>query len=476
MNIRYNNESPASDMVTFTDVPNILTFDDNNQMGQEAYIELSFIGNLYSATTSEGQWEIVIMGETITSTLEVSKSVNKNFYVAQNQVSTAAYVARALRNCPTINASFTVEHSSYKVTLRTRTPMAVNLVVSSNIPSGFLVINSYNGVSPSVYEGATIGVDVYSDGRYITTLEKKMYNGETAFDVSPVITTLAQVGRTVPYNFVMHSLNNGEYSLLSNNVGTNYVSVGYMVNQGLKFIPLNGIDLAANVGRGSDKGVTNRTVLYVYDNTIPFSLYFHNTAGMTYTVKYLDSAFNVLHEDELSWRNPDSSQKLKDFEITMNGGYFSRTFYVDIIIGSIHLRYNVIKPLKATEYSQRICWRNSYGGISFFDFTGQRSETRNFETSTYDTNIFGFYNSSKNELKKIYDVDVDYVVTLKSHLMEHDAKYLFNDMIQSSELWTIINGETYSIILDDVSVEEQQNNNIYEATVKYRYSAKPSLF
>lgn len=475
MNIRFNNESPASDMVTFTDVPNILTFDDNNQMGQEAYIELSFIGNLYSATTSEGQWEIVIMGETITSTLEVGKSVNKNFYVAQNHVSTAAYVARALRNCPTINASFTVEHSSYKVTLRTRTPMAVNLVVSSNIPSGFLVINSYNGVSPSVYEGATIGVDVYSDGRYITTLEKKMYNGETAFDVSPVITTLAQVGRTVPYNFVMHSLNNGEYSLLSNNVGTNYVSVGYMVNQGLKFIPLNGIDLAANVGRGSDKGVTNRTVLYVYDNTIPFSLYFHNTAGMTYTVKYLDSAFNVLHEDELSWRNPDSSQKLKDFEITMNGGYFSRTFYVDIIIGSIHLRYNVIKPLKATEYSQRICWRNSYGGISFFDFTGQRSETRNFETSTYDTNIFGFYNSSKNELKKIYDVDVDYVVTLKSHLMEHDAKYLFNDMIQSSELWTIINGETYSIILDDVSVEEQQNNNIYEATVKYRYSAKPSL-
>lgn len=475
MNIRFNNESPASDMVTFTDVPNILTFDDNNQMGQEAYIELSFIGNLYSATTSEGQWEIVIMGETITSTLEVSKSVNKNFYVAQNHVSTAAYVARALRNCPTINASFTVEHSSYKVTLRTRTPMAVNLVVSSNIPSGFLVINSYNGVSPSVYEGATIGVDVYSDGRYITTLEKKMYNGETAFDVSPVITTLAQVGRTVPYNFVMHSLNNGEYSLLSNNVGTNYVSVGYMVNQGLKFIPLNGIDLAANVGRGSDKGVTNRTVLYVYDNTIPFSLYFHNTAGMTYTVKYLDSAFNVLHEDELSWRNPDSSQKLKDFEITMNGGYFSRTFYVDIIIGSIHLRYNVIKPLKATEYSQRICWRNSYGGISFFDFTGQRSETRNFETSTYDTNIFGFYNSSKNELKKIYDVDVDYVVTLKSHLMEHDAKYLFNDMIQSSELWTIINGETYSIILDDVSVEEQQNNNIYEATVKYKYSQKPSI-
>ena len=476
MNITYNGESPATNMVTFTDIPNILKFDDNSGTAQKATIEMSFIANLRSGTTSEGQWEIVVMGETITSTLEVSKSVNKNFYVSTSQVSTAAYVARALRNCPTINASFTVEHSSYKVLLKTRTPMAVNLDVSTNIPSGFLLISSYSGVSPSVYEGATIGVDVMSDGEYITTLEKKMYGGETAFDMSPVLTTLAEVGKTVPYNFNIHALRNGEYSVLSNNIGTNYVSVGYMVNQGLKYIPMSGLDLAQNVARGSNKGVTNRTLLYVYDTTIPITFYANNLGGMNYTVKYLDSAFNELHSDDYTWRNTDSSQKLKQIDLIMNGGYYSRAFYVDVYLSnSIHLRYNVIKPLKMTEYSQRIYWRNSYGGISFFDFTGQRSETRSFETSTYNTNIFGYYDNDINELKKIYDVDVDYTVTLKSHLFENDGKYIFNDLIQSSEIWTEVNGEMYSIILKDVSVEEQQNNNIYEATVKYEFSQKPSI-
>lgn len=78
-------------------------------------------------------------------------------------------------------------------------------------------------------------------------------------------------------------------------------------------------------------------------------------------------------------------------------------------------------------------------------------------------------------MEKIYNVDVDYVVTMKSHLIENDAKYLFNDLIQSSEIWTEINGEKYGIILNDVTVDEQNNNNIYEATIKYRYSQKPSL-
>ena len=480
MNITYNGESPARNMVTFTDIPNILKFDDNTGSAAKASISLMFIGNLRSGTTSEGQWEIVIMGETITSTLDVSKSLNKNFYVSSNANSTAAYVARALRNCPSINAAFTVEHEGYEVELKTRTPMSVRLTTSTNIPSGFLVISSYSGVSPSVYEGATIGVDVLSGGEYITTLEKKMYGGETAFDVSPVLTTLAKVGKTVPYTFRLHALNNGEYSTLSNNIFTNYISVGYMCNQGMKYIPLSNIDLAANYSRGTSRGLTNNTILYLYQPTIPLSFYVLGVGSTTITVRYLDSAFSVFYEDSISWVNGEVSQNLKDLygsnEINLDNTQFASAFYIDVLIGNyIHLRYNVIKPLKMTEYSQRVCWRNSYGGISFFDFTGQRSETRSFETSTYNTNIYDYYDNDKNELMKIYDVDVDYTVTLKSHLMENDAKYIFNDMIQSSEVWTIINGERYGIILSDVSVEEQNNNNIYEATVKYKYSQKPSL-
>lgn len=480
MNVTYNGESPARNMVTFTDIPNILKFDDNSGGAAKGTISLTFSGNLRSQTTYDGQWNIVIMGETITSTLDIAKALNKNFYVSTGATSTAAYVARALRNCPSINASFTVEHSDDEVELKTRTPMSIRPTIETNIPRANIRVSSYNGVSPSAYEGATIGVDVLSDGEYITTLEKKMHGGVTAFDMSPVLTTLAKIGRTVPYSFRLHALNDGEYSTLSNNVGTNYISVGYMCNQGMKYIPMTSIDLAANYTRGAERGLTNNTLLYIYQPTIPLSFYCNGVSTVSITIRYLDSAFNVFYEDETTFSNIDASQKLKDLyggsELRLDNTQFASAFYIDVLIGSqIHLRYNVIKPLKATEYSQRICWRNSYGGISFFDFTGQRSETRNFETSTYNTNIYDYYDNPKNELIKIYDVDVDYSVTLKSHLIENDGKYIFNDMIQSPEVWTLINGERYGIILSDVSVEEQNNNNIYEAVVKYKYSQKPSL-
>ena len=64
---------------------------------------------------------------------------------------------------------------------------------------------------------------------------------------------------------------------------------------------------------------------------------------------------------------------------------------------------------------------------------------------------------------------------MKSHLFEEDGKYVFNDLIQSPEVWTVINGQEYAIILDSVSVEETDRNNIYEATVKYHYSQEPSI-
>jgi hypothetical protein len=128
-----------------------------------------------------------------------------------------------------------------------------------------------------------------------------------------------------------------------------------------------------------------------------------------------------------------------------------------------------------TEGCNRILWRNSYGGISFFDFTGHKSETRKLETKTYNKNIYNYYTNPKNELEMVYDADVEYEVTLKSHLFNKDSVYVFNDLMQSSEIWTRVNQEDYAIILESVSVDETDNNDIYEATIKYRYSQKPSL-
>jgi hypothetical protein len=150
---------------------------------------------------------------------------------------------------------------------------------------------------------------------------------------------------------------------------------------------------------------------------------------------------------------------------------WSNAFYVDITVGSDTIRFNVIRPLKATEYYQRVYWRNEYGGISFFDFTGQRTESDNVDIETYEKNVFDYYETDEFERKKIYSNSYKKSVSLKSHLMEEDGKWIFNSLMRSKKVWTEVNGKTYYIIPTSISVDEDQTyNNIFTAKLQYEYS------
>lgn len=479
--ILYNSSNSAlSNIMTFTDIPNILKVSAGNG-GYQAYIRLTFVGNLYGQTTNDGQFTITLWGDTISNVLDWKNAVNKNFRVGESNNDTAASVTRALRNCPNLAANFTVIQDENTVTIRCREigSMFYQNFSGTTIPSGYIdVYGSDGSFYTDSLNGALIDVDVISNGKYITTLEKNMYNGEAAFDVSPVLTTMAEHGKTVPYDFHVSYLKDGQYGLIGT-LENNYISVGYMVNQGYKYIPMvtDHVELAQNVSRGSSNTYTNKTLLYVYQPNITLSMYHYSNVNPYVTVKYYDSAMNfIANTTSTSWPRLNNDVRLYDITMDLNTEYFNKAFYIEVEIGEeIELLYQVIKPLKATEYSQRIYWRNSYGGISFFDFTGPRSETRDVDISTYQKSIFNYYSDSMNELDKVYDNDVKYVVTLKSHLFEHDGKYVFNDLIQSSKVWTRINGQDYAIIIDSVSVEEQNQNNIYQATLKYHYSMTPSL-
>lgn len=492
MNITYNNlgVGEATNLVTFTDIPNILKVEDNDS-GSYARLTIKFKGNLNSVTSKNGEFYITFLGESITNVTNPAESVNKYFYIGSVNSTTAAYAARAFRNCSTIAASFKVENTGDTVVITARAVGKVWTGMSNyfqtNIPSDYIQVSATDGSSDASLFGAKVDVDVYSEDasgvKYITTLEKNYYGSECAFDMSPVLTTFAEIGKTMPYTMKVSSLKGDTYSVLAQ-FNDNYIAQGYMCNQGNKYINLGDSTLmfAQNFSRGSNKDKDNNTLLYVYGTTIPFSFITHNNGGMNITIDYRDSDLTLLESySGYTWRNTDSSRKLWDYtvDLAFNTGMkerFKQAFYIDVTLGSIRTaRYNVIKPLKATEYYQRILWRNSYGGISFFDFTGQKTETRDFELATYQKSIYDYYTDPRNELDKVYDNKVKYNVTLKSHLFEEDGKYVFNDLIQSPEVWTVINGQEYAIILDSVNVEETDRNNIYEATVKYHYSQEPSI-
>lgn len=482
--------SQAQNLITFTDFPNILRVDDNVTLSK-AYIDIEIHGNLKSITTGDSQWHITLFGDTISNVMNPQNAINKTFCVLDNGTSTAASIVRALRNCPNIIANFTVHNNSNTVTLEARDNggLLSQGFYETNISSNYVEWDYEDG-DGSTLQGCLIDLDIYNGNDFVTTLEKTFYGTSCEFNVSPILTTLAKYGETVPYRFKINTINkDGAFSQLGY-TSDNYITYGYLCNQGLGLLQLDGSNpiLAQNVVRGENRGYSNNTKLYTYFPNIHFSYFVSGGSSPNMTVTYLDSAMNTIHTTTTVYFHVlNTDQRLHDISIDLDTTYFNQAFYVVLEFGSYSLLYEVIKPLKATEGAQRIYWRNSYGGISFLDFTGPRSETRNLENTTYQENIYDAVKATiteyrngnlvtlpYSELTKVYNTKVDYKVTLKSHLFEEDGKWIYNDLVQSSKVWTEVNGNFYEIILDSVSVEEQQNNNIYEATIKYAYSQVPS--
>jgi len=486
--VTYDGVQDSRDLITYSDIPNILKIKDTGA-GRRTTLSLRFVNDLNAVTSADSQWWITVFGETITNVIDPKNAVSKNFYVAPyngNNNSTAASVCRALRNCSTIAANFNVLNYGDYVNLEAKAIGPIPTDYNTNIQVGalgYIAFEGHEGSAESRLYGSKVDVEIYAGvdaslSNYVTTLEKNYYGDNVSFNLSPVLNSISKIGEAQPYIFKMSTISQtGDWALLGES-NINYTTVGYMVNQGYKYnLATSNTVIAQNMSRGENKDTYNRSTLYIYEPTLPISFYTKDSTIKSFLIQYLDSSYNVITATTLGITTQGTENLLNDAEFQLNVNDLRRAFYVDLTFSDTgnKVRYNVIKPLKMTEYCQRIYFRNSYGGVSFFDFTGQKSETRDLEVATYQKNIFDYYTDPMNELEKVYDNEVKYTVTLKSHLIEKDGKYIFNDMLQSPELWVIRNSEKYAIILDSISVDETTNNDIYEATVKYHYSQEPSL-
>jgi len=474
--IYYNNVSSPSNMLTFTDIPNILKVEEYIS-GTRAEFNFTFNGNLRSQVTADTQFYVTFLGETVSNVMNPDDAKNKRFFISENESGTAMSFARALRNCSSIAADFHVIHSGSTVTLLAKTIgqkwSNMSNYIQRNIPTTYLSTNGTDGNASSEYFGGKIDVDIYSgdtwdnnNDNYVTTLEKNYYGDSCSFNVSPVLATLSEYGKTNPYKLSLSLLMaNGNWRHIGDVSGN--TTVGYLANQSDRFLYASGLQLLINNKRG-----VNGSILYTYFNELPYSILCGiDTGGWTITVSCKDSAFNEIYRDSFSGRRV-TSNVLIDGKIIIPQGILNNAYYVDVTAGvNDAVRFNVIKPLKATEYAQRIEWRNEYGGISFFDFTGARSETDSVDIETYEKNIFDYYETNAFERKKIYSNDYKKTVKLTSHLMEEDGKWIFNSLMKSKKVWTTVNGNVYYIIPKSIEVNEDQNyNNIYTATLTYEYS------
>lgn len=473
MNITYNNLSSPSNILTFTEIPNILKISEN-VTGNKCTIQFSMSNGLRQTVSADSQYYITLFGETITNVMSPENANNKRFYISDDSVSTAMSIARAFRNCGGLNADFDIFGNGSTVEIIAKT--IGNKIITANylqrnIPGDKMGVSVQDGSSTSILFNSKIQVDVYNSNtasvnNFITTLEKNWYGDECAFDMSPVLSTFSEYGKTQPYTFVLNVCrDNGEWQ----NQGTvnGNTTIGYHANQSDKYKYAQGAQMLLNKNRG-----TNGTmILYTYNNVIPYSvLCGSDTGGWNVTVSVKDSAFNEIYS-YTSTNRRTTSNMIIDTSETIPQTAMTSGYYVDITIGTQTTRFNIIKPLKATEYYQRILWRNEYGGISFFDFTGSRSESDSVDIETYEKNIFDYHDNNEFERKMIYKNDYKKSVSLTSHLLEEDGKWIFNSLMRSKKVWTTINGKTYYIIPKSIDVQEDQTyNNIYTAKLNYEYS------
>ena len=468
MIITYNNVEAPSDMVTLSEIPNILTIKDQ-ELGTKAEIDLDFEGNLQQMVTGDGQFYIEMFGETITSTINPQMNNNKRFYISTDEDATAMNVARALRNCGGINAEFNVIHSGPSVLLRARTIGAkwsnVDDTIKHNVPDTKLTVSVMNGHADNELYGAKIDVDVYlkdtEPSNYVTTLEKNYYGSECSFNMSPLLSTLSAYGSSKKYILDLSAVKStSEYSWLG--TVSAHTIVGYSANDSEKKLNLGNVMKIL-------QNKKDNMLFYTYSNVINYSVLRGVNGWSTfYSVK--DSAGQEIYSYNFTNRNYGNNVLL-DRVAEIPPYAFNRGFYIDITEGVDTIRYNIIKPLKATEKSQRIFWRNEYGGIQFFDFTGQITYDDKIENETYEKNVFDYQSNDAFESKKVYSNEFDKTVTLTSHLMEEGGKYQFESLAKSKLVWTEIDGVIKYIILKSISVEENQEyNGIFVAKLSYTYS------
>ena len=473
MNIKYNNidKEQAHNLVTFSDVPAILEVSDTTG-GTKALLQIT-VGTGWSAS-SNNQWWLTFQGNTISNVTDPKNAVNKNFYIASDAHSTAVSICNALRSCPTVAASFVVYVDGNKVICYAREIGYIDMTVTMTEGLSYLTLTTVAGTADSSLVNNKISVDVYSYYDYVTTLEKNYHVGNCRFDMTPVLATMSKYGETIPYSFEISALNESGTSTSLGSVTGNSVSVGYMVNQGDKFLTVNdNIFIAQNVTRGKLRDAYNSSLLYVYDDTIPISFYTTSTGNITVTTTYRNSAYGAI----------TSSTETKAIvgdsllhTITIDLDIPNDCFYVDIQLNNLQkLRYDVIRPMKTSYGCQRVYWINSYGGTSFFDFVGQKTIENTSETVTYNKNNLDYYTAEINEKELVYNVDTKSTYTVKSHLIAEDGKWQLYDLLQSPRAWTNINGQDYVVIIESVSAAEQNNQQIYEMTVKFNISQPTSL-
>ena len=460
--ITYNNLASANGLVTFSHVPNIIKIEEAAYDGVKAQLVLTLSTSSLAGQTGQ---TIAIGGEVITSVDTLQAAVNRNFYISSDNSATAYSIMKALRNCPVLAAGYDIWMADYdaaSVTVRAKEyGPAYNMEYTSNFTAAQLNVVKTDGSLYNTSGLSSYSIDIYKDSDYITTLTKNTINDVQHFDVSPVLASMTEYGKLTPYTLKIHGVTSANQA----------VNLGTFIGNACYGYRLRGSANYLNVGYSNAIAAMDMA-RYIYEPYLDFSVIDFSSARWSATIKYLDSTGAMIGSAQTE--SFDVDDLMADINIELNVNQLRQSTTIEVTTPAGTQTYKVIKPLDAASYSQRVWWRNEYGGISFFDFTGQYTEKVTESEVDFQPSYYDYYDQTVKRMDLTFTKDIDTAITLTSHLIDREGLDLFRSLNSSHYVWTYVDGAERCILLTDLNISEASDvEDVFTVSITYKYSMKP---
>lgn len=451
MEVLLNNQN-QNGIYVFDSQPNIITFSEGDYTGTPARLTITCPDGM-----TQGDFGVVIEinGEQIESCYSQSEATARRFAISDTGLTTANNICTALRSVSSLVTDYDIyfgrdRYGQGLVTVIAKQLAGFNLTGSCTNP--YIEINTVQSTLPVSARKAS--VQLSSQSRYVATLDKTICSSSTNFDISPVLSSLADYGKVA--DVIMDTWT----SDVDGNVATgrtyNFnVIKGYHLPEQPLF--LTGSTLLQNV----------QGTLYIgAGQPLKFSWLSTTSGDIRIDFTLYSSAWEILYRD--TYELEDAGQGIIDIEIPLASVMTDEVFYVSPKLpDDTIINYSVIRPSRMSEGMVRVEWRNSMGGVSFFDFTGQQTEKNGLDFDEYrdEGSAYGYYSSEKRYDRLTRNRSNDKEYTLQSHLLKKGSIGIFDDLALSDNVW--IGDER--IIVTNVEVTEQ-NNDVYLGKITYKKS------
>lgn len=454
--------STTLNIVCFDEVYNIYAITEETTGDIEKY-ELTINSSL-SATT-DGEYYISLLGNSISNVILPTNAKGQYFYIKSGSTtSTAVSIANALRSCPNINASFTITFDNNKVELTARNYGNLDETLQTNISNTDMTVSHTAATVSNAIVNSDVNAEIYNENMiYLTTLSKTFIKDDIAYNISPVLSTFSEYGKMKQYYLESYYVgNDGGWTPIDNFYC--WHTKGYKTPYSDDYISGGTKILIAH---------PDNYKLWTYGNIIDYSIFTgFGVGGFILTITCYASDETVLHTDQDTIRPISGGAEYRHFNYQIPQQHYNDVAKVTIEAGNDIVTFDIIKPLKMTDGYTRVEWFNEYGGISYFDFTGEKSDTITSNKSDYTKNIYDYYASNEYEEEKVYKIDKTTEYTLNSHIVTENSLFILQSMLSAKNVWVTNEdgSKTHIIITSNAQNKESNYNTAYRIQIKYKKS------